>query len=129
MSKDQTESTLMSQMSDEITQYLTEEVQVTEEYRFSQYLLTRRISLFETKTYATGKFDTQGNYKFWFDIITPRIEGEIKNVDFDTKNIEAHSDIEIDALPIIITNLKLSEYLKETGQAQKINSAIEEGYG
>ena len=130
MGESATKSTeLESQMSDEITQYLTEEVQVTESYSFSQFNLTNRISLFETKTYPSGKFDTQGNYKYWFDISTPRIEGEIKNIDFDTKNIKAYSPLKIDELPIIITNLKLSEYLKTTGQAEEINSAIEEGAG
>ena len=121
--------TLLKQISDEVTQYVTEEVAGEGGYNFSQYQLTRRISLFETKTYPSGKFDTQGNYKYWFDINTLRIDGEVKNIDFDTKNIKVYSPLEIDILPVIIVNLKLSEYLKATGQAEEINSAIEEGAG
>ena len=120
---------LKGQLEEEITQYLTEQVQASDSYSFSQYKLTNRIFLFETHTYPTGKFDTQGNYKYWFDIQTPRIESEIKNIDFDTKNIEAYSSLKIDTIPILITNLKIDEYLRETGQAEEINSAIEEGSG
>jgi len=120
---------LSKQMGKEIAQYLTEVVDVTGSYSFSQYKLTNRISLFETQTYPTGKFDKQGNYKYWFDIISPRIDSEVKNIDFDTKNIEAYSPLKIDEVPSIITNLRLTEYLRETGQAEEINSAIEEGSG
>lgn len=120
---------LASQMEDEITQFLTEEVQLSESQSFSQHKLTNRISLFETKTYPTGKLDSQGNYKYWYDIITPRIESEIKNIDFDTKDIEVYSPLDSDVLPVLISNLKLKEYLKDNEQAEEINSAIEEGSG
>ena len=122
-------TSLAKQIEKEIKQYLTEEVQVSESYSFSQYNLVKRISLFETKTYPSGKFDSQGNYKYWYDIISPRVESEIKNIDFDTKDILAYSPRKNDVLPCIITNLKIKEYLRESGQAEEINSAIEEGAG
>ncbi len=120
---------LGKQIEKEIEQYLTEQVQVSESYYHSQKKLIDRISLFESHTYPSGKFDSQGNYKYWFDIITTRIESEIKNIDFDTKNIEAYSPIISDEVPTLIVNLKIKEYLRETGQAEEINSAIEEGSG
>ena len=120
---------LSGQMEQEITQYLTRVVNIGDVYDYSQYKLTRRIFLFENKIYPTGKFDAQGNYKFWFDIITPRIEAEIKNIDFDTKNVLAYSERKNDELPTIITNLRIKEYMRDTGQAEEINSAIEEGSG
>lgn len=120
---------LSGQMEQEITQYLTRVVNIGDVFDYSQYKLTRRIFLFENKIYPTGKFDSQGNYKFWFDIITPRIEAEIKNIDFDTKNVLAYSERKNDELPTIITNLRIKEYMRNTGQAEEINSAIEEGSG
>lgn len=125
----ETKGALASQIEQEIKSYLTEVVSIGENYDFSQYKLVKRISLFENKIYPAGKFDSQGNYKYWFDIITTRIEAEIKNIDFDTKNILAYSDAKIDELPCLITNLKIKEYMRETGQAEEINSAIEEGAG
>lgn len=130
---DNTAGQLKAQIEKEIQQYLTEVVNVGETYDYSQYKLVRRISLFESHTYPTGKFDTQGNYKYWFDGITPRIVNEVKNIDFDTKDIVIYSDRqtapEKDDLPVLISNLKLKEYLRETGQADEINSAVEEGSG
>lgn len=124
-----TASGLKAQIEKEIQQYLTEVVNIGEDYSFSQYKLIRRISLFESHTYPTGKFDSRGNYKGWFDITNPRIESEIKNIDFDTKDITVWSDRKSDELPCIICNLKLKEYLRETGQAEEINAAVEEGSG
>ena len=120
---------LATQIQEEIKQYLTEEVVVSDDYSFSQFKLVKRIQLFETHTYPTSKFDSQGNYKYWYDIQTPRIESEIKNIDFDTKDIKAYSSAKNDELPTLILNLKIKEYLRETGQAEEINSAIEEGAG
>jgi len=132
MAKEDTKGAgLIGQIESEIRQFLTEQVYANNDnsYTFSQYNITNRIALFDTQTYPTGKFDTQGNYKYWFDIISPRIENEVKNIDFDTKNIEAYSPAKMDEVPMIILNLKIEEYLKVTGQAEEINSAIEEGAG
>ncbi len=123
-------SGLMKQMESEIRQYTTELVNVSESYDYSQYKLVRRITLFEGHTYPTGKFDSQGNYKFWYDIISSRIVNEVKNIDFDTKDIKVYSDRSpSDDLPVLITNLKLAEYLRETEQDEELNAAVEEGSG
>lgn len=121
---------LKGQIEREIQQYLTEVVNVGEGHDFSQYKLVRRISLFENRIYPTGKFDSQGNYKYWFSIQDPCIDDEVKNIDFDTKDPYIYSDRTVgDELPCLICNLKLKEYLKDSGQAEEINSAVEEFSG
>lgn len=122
-------SGLKSQIEDEIRQYTTELVNISEAYDYSQFKLVRRITLFEGHTYPTGKFDTQGNYKMWYDGISSRISNEVKNIDFDTKDIIIYSDRSSDDLAVLIANLKLKEYLRETGQDEELNSAVEEGSG
>src|SRR5690242_15757031 len=92
------ESALLGQIEREITQYLTGFVTLSPDNIFSQAQLVRRISLFEGQVYPTGKFDTQKNYKFWFEIIQPRIYGEVKNIDFDTSSIRVYSERMNDAL-------------------------------
>lgn len=120
---------LKSQIENEIKNYLTETVNISQNVVFSQSKLVNRIMLFETKTYPEGKFTKQGKYKFWFDIITPRIDSEVKNIDFDTKNIRVKSDRVIDELLTIIANLSLKFWLRINGQAEELNSALEEGSG
>lgn len=118
---------LTKQISNEIRDYFSGEVNISEKVNFSQAKLVKRIGLFESKTYLTGKYDSQGNYKYWFDKITPCINAEIKNIDIDTKNFKAKSDRAVDELATYIVNLKIKDWLRDNGQAEKINSAVEEG--
>jgi hypothetical protein len=129
MAIDNTATELAAQITREIKQYTTEVVNIGEAYDYSQYKLVRRITLFESHTYPTGKFDSQGNYKFWWDGINPRVLNEVKNIDFDTKDVKVYSDRTKDDLAVLITNLKLKEYLRQTGQDEEFNSAVEEGSG
>jgi hypothetical protein len=118
---------VLKQIEQEVSDYLSASVPISEGYNFSQYSLVKRIVLYENRHYPKGKVDKQGNYKYWFDIQTPRIDSEVKNIDFDTSNIEVYSPRKIDELACIIVNLKTDEWLRENGQAEEINSAIEEG--
>lgn len=126
---EQDKNRLAKLLETEISDYFTKEVSVGKDYNFSQHKLVRRIQLFENKIYPTGKFDKQGNYKYWFDIQSQRVDTEVKNIDFDVKNVEAYGPLAIDEVPSLITNLKLAEFMRTTGQSQEINSAIEEGSG
>jgi hypothetical protein len=127
--EDLEKTALAKQMEAEISDYLTKTVNLGDNINYSQHKLVRRITLFESKTYPTGKFDKQGNYKGWYEVTSPRIEAEIKNIDFDTKNIEAYTPRPIDETANLITNLKVREWLRDNGQAEELNSAIEEGAG
>ena len=122
-------SGLRGQLEEEVKQYTTELVWVGEAYDYSQFKLVRRITLFESHTYPTGKFDTQGNYKYWYDGISSRISNEVKNIDFDTKDVKIYSDRGKDDLAVLITNLKLKEYLRDEGMDEEFNSSVEEGAG
>lgn len=126
---DNTATNLSQQITLEIKQYTTELVNVGEAYDYSQYKLVRRITLFESHTYPTGKFDSQGNYKFWYDNITPLILDEVKNIDFDSRNVHTESDRQKDELPLLITNLSLKKFLRENGQDDEFNQSVEEGSG
>ena len=120
---------LLSEFAKEVQDYTTRDVEISNGFMFSQHKLVKRISLYENKIYKLGKTDSQGNYKYWFDIISPRRDAEVKNIDFDTKNISVYSERKIDELPVIVTNLKIKEWLREKGEAEKLNSAIEEFSG
>ena len=115
-------------IENEVAAYFQKTVVVGDGIEYSEHRLKRRIALFESKTFPTGKIDKQGNYKYYYDIISPRVGSEVKNIDFDTKNIEAFSsNPKVDEVPNLIVNLKLTEHMRLTGQGEEINSAIEEG--
>ncbi len=113
----------------EIKEYLEDEVEIFEGYRFSQYKLIKRIVYYMNQVYPKGKLDNHGNYKYWFDIISPRVDSEVKNIDFDTKDIVVYSDGLKDDVRVLIANGFLKEWLKNTGQGEKINEGVELGSG
>ena len=110
----------------EIDDYRNKSIDLSEGVSFSQYKLVRRISLFQNQIYPQGKIDSQNDYKYWNDIITPRINSEIKNIDFDTKDITIYSDSVQDRLGIYLADLSLKAWLKSTGQAEELNDAVEQ---
>ena len=113
----------------EIENYLTGKVEISEGYTFSQYALIKRIMLYSNCIFPTGKIDKQGKYKYFFDISSPRIDSEIKNIDFDLKDVKIDSEGKDDFLPVFIANLSLKEWMRDNKESVDINDAVEMGTG
>lgn len=114
-------------IENEIDEYLTGTVEISEGVEFSQYKLIKRIFLFENKIYPQGKIDKQGKYKYWFDIISPRVNSEIKNLRIDTKNFIVFSENPVkDFSAVYIANARIKEWLWSTGKAEDINENTEQ---
>lgn len=118
---------MINKITKEIQNYKSETVNPVKGYSYSQYKTVHRIMLIKNQVYAKGKLDEQGKIKFWFDIITPRVDNEIKNIDFDTKNISLFSLSKKDAISLFIANFALKEWLRKTGESAKLNEFIEIG--
>jgi len=120
---------IFSIIETEIQNYLQGSVPISKGYSFSQAKLVNRIVLYKNCIYQTGKIDSQGKYKYWFDIISPRIDSEVKNIDFDTKDIILYSDKRNDATAVFLTSARMKEWMRETGQAVKLNESVEDSTG
>jgi len=118
---------IFNRVEEEIRDFIDGQVQISPGYYFSQYKTIKRISLYLNGKYASGNIDSQGNYKYWYDIITPRINSEIKNIDFDTKDIKLESDSEKDNLALILANARLKQWLREKDQSEALNDSVEDG--
>ncbi len=117
---------MLQKLSKEIEDYRSGSIQLADGVPFSAYKLLRRIGHFKNHYYPTGNVDSQGCYKYWQDIISPRVNNEIKNIDFDTSDIVLFSDSPQDTMKVLVANAALKEWLEESGQAAKINEAIEQ---
>ncbi|MFA5394648.1 MAG: hypothetical protein WC346_01365 [Methanogenium sp.] len=117
---------MLNRISKEIQEYRTGSVQLLDGVNFSAAKLIRRIGIYKSHVYPTGELDSQGNKKYWFDVISPRVNNEVKNIDFDTSDIILFSDSLSDAGRVMIANVALKDWLDESGQAAKINEAIEQ---
>jgi len=115
----------------EIENYVTQKQDILPDYAFSQYQMVKDILMFQNNQYYSGNIDSQGDYKYWFDHIAPAIDNEVKNIDFDTKDIFLVSERKNDDVRVFLANSELKEWLKRTGQAEKLNESIEmfSGYG
>lgn len=110
----------------EIRSYLSDKIEISEGYKFNQYRLVKRLMLYQNRVYPTGKLTKQGDYKQWIDIIQPRIDSEVKNIDFNSSAIQFYSESYKDAGYMILCNLRLREWMKENQQGEELNDSIEE---
>lgn len=111
----------------EINSYMNDEVEISEGVKFNQYQLVNRILRYANKQYPGGNKDKQGAYKYWVDITSPRIDAEVKNIDFDTKDIFIVSEGKNDVAAIILMNLALDEWLRDNNKAVELNDTLESG--
>src|SRR3990167_7342410 len=118
---------IVQKIKGEITSYTTRAITIGKNHTFSQYRAVNDIALFRNQKYQNGKTDTQGNYRYWFDIIQPKVNDEVKNVDFDTGNVFLHSDAPNDAVAVFILNANFKQWMRDTGQGENINEAEEAG--
>ena len=120
------ESNIFKILTEEIRSYQDDFIDISDGVKYKQYDLIKNISRFENKVFLNGKLDSQLNYKYWYDIISPRVNDEVKNIDFDRSNIFTYSDSFQDKIAVYLSNLQLKDWLTETGQGEELNDAVEE---
>jgi len=118
---------MIKKIQNEIDTYKNQSYTMLDGYSFSAYKLLRRIGLYKAQVYPNGKFDSQDNYKYWFEIIRPRVDSEIKNIDYDTKDIELYTDTNGDFIRLLLANVAMKDYLAKSGEADKLNESVEQG--
>lgn len=110
----------------EIDDYLGGTAQISEGVTFSQHKLYKRISIFKNRHFPKGKMTDLGEYKYWFDIIQPRINTEMKNLRFGSKNILPFSVNPIGDFAAVFTlNAALGEWMWNTGREEELIDSIE----
>lgn len=118
---------IVSKIRDEVEQYRDHTVQIGEhDTHYSQYKLVKRIRLFQNRVYPSGKVSKDGEYKYWYDIIMPRVNSEVKNLRFESRNILPFSTNPIgDFAPVFILNARNVEWMRDTGREEEIHESVE----
>lgn len=118
---------LFSRLRSEINNYLSAKIEVSEGVFFSQYELIKRIMKFKNRNLSGTKITSDLRYDYFFDIITPRVDAEVKNLRFDTKDVHIYSDNPNKDFPVtFIINAKLKQWMLEHGEDIKLKTVIEE---
>lgn len=119
---------LYRRIEDEIKSYLSRKIEISPGVFYSQYKLINRIYKFRNRDLTGGeKINEDLSYNYYFDIISPRIDSEVKNLRFDTKNILVYSqNPSKDFAAVFLANASLKSWMAENGEDLKLKSAVEE---
>ena len=118
---------LFKRIETEIESYLSKEIELSEGVFFSQYKTISRIYKFKNRNLSGTKINSDLSYDYYFDIISPRADSEVKNLRFDTKNIMAFSQNPRKDFPaVFIANASLKSWMAENGEDEKLKAAVEE---
>jgi len=115
----------------EINDFTMKGIETSPGVNFNQYENFKILQLFDRKIYETGNRDSQNGYKWWIDIITPRLEDEVKAIDININNLLLWSPAVPDATAVFLLQNALRNELDDTGEGVDLNDDLEEfsGYG
>lgn len=120
-------SPLFDRITSEISNYQSKRVELSEGVFFSQYNLINRIYKFKNRDLSGTKLNDDLSYNYYFDIISPRADSEIKNLRFDTKNVLVFSQNPRKDFPVVfISNASIKKWMSENGEDEKLKAAVEE---
>ena len=118
---------VLDKITGEVHEYIHGVTHLDDYVPFSEYKLKKRIQMFKNKYYPTGKITPDGDYEHWFDIIHPAVNGEVKNIDFDSKHFLVFSKAPIqDFAAVYVINLGIDEYMWQNGTAEELNQNVED---
>lgn len=116
---------LHSMVERQVTNYPTQDVTITDAYRFNQYQNLQQIENFSHSQYASGQLDGNGNPKPFFNITTAKKNIAIRATDIDRKDIQmktTDSDEEFRSFVAtkfnrtLMNKMKFNEYLNSWGE-------------
>lgn len=121
-------SPLFKRIESEINNYISGTIEISEGVHFSQYKTIQRIYKFKNRDLTEGnKLKEDLSYDYYFDIISPRVDSEVKNLRFDTKHILVFSENPTKDYPaVFISNAMLKNWMAENGEDEKLKAAVEE---
>ena len=120
-------SNIFQKTEQEIHDYLHKQVDLFDGIKYSEWKLKRRIALFQNHIYPNGKTDKQKRYKYWSDIIQPRVDDEVKNLRVDSDNFKIDSDNpEEDFGAVVVVNARRKQFLINNGYAESFKEDVED---
>ena len=121
------QSTLYSRIETEIKNYISGKIEISPRVYFSQYETINRIYRFRNRDLSGTKINSDLSYNYYFDIISPRVDGEVKNLRFDSKHIMIFSQNPIkDFAAVFIANASLKSWMNKNQEGIKLKTAVEE---
>ena len=116
---------LHSVVEQQIDNYISEKVTITDAYQFSQYETIQQIENFMHSKFTSGQFDSRGNPKPFFNITKGKVNIAIRATDIDRKDIKMKETTSDDYFRSFVGSkynqelmkkMRLQDYLNEWGE-------------
>lgn len=100
-------------------------VEITQGYMFNMKDTIRRIELYRASKFESGDWDSQGNRKYFFNVINPQCGNATKNIDLDRRNIRVRALRAKDRVKAMLYNDELKDWMKKESFGQILNKVSE----
>lgn len=90
------------------------DVKITENYEFNQGDTINRIELYRASKFKSGDRDSQGNKKYFFNILNPQAGNVTKNIDLDTKDVRIISRNAKNRTKSMVASEMLYKWMKDS---------------
>lgn len=100
-------------------------VRISEGYDFVQPDMVSRIELYRASQFASGPMDSQGNKKYFFNILNAQVGNATKNIDLDTKDILIKSEDGADRTKAMLARELLMKWMADNKFGLLLNKLSE----
>ena len=93
---------------------------------FNQYEKVKQLDRMHQSKYATGSDYSNGDKKFYFNMVKPRTGHATKNLDLDTKDLRAITEESTNYMRTFLLQKRINRWMKEHKISQLLNQISEE---
>ena len=115
---------LIGSLSQNITEFDLP-VQITKGYDFNQKDNIKKLELYRASRFESGQVDSQGNKKFFFNIVNPQCGNSTKNIDIDRKDIRVRALRAKDRIKAMLYTDELKEWMRKEKFGVLLNNLSE----
>jgi lipase chaperone LimK len=116
---------LHSVVEQQIDNYVSEKVTITDAYQFSQYETIQQIENFMHSKFTSGQFDSRGNPKPFFNITKGKVNIAIRATDIDRKDIKMKETTSDDYFRSFVASKYNQELMKKMRLQDYLNECEE----
>jgi len=121
------EATIFGLLNNSIADYKDPSgVEITDGYFFNMKETINKIELYRASKFRSGDKDSQGDKKFFFNIINPQCGHATKNIDIDRKDVRVRANDGNHRVQAMIYNEELKYWMRDNNIGYIFNKISEE---
>lgn len=114
------EDVIYKRLQDDLTSFQSD-VTIIDGYNFNFEDTLNLIELYLASKFESGDKDSQGNKKFFYNLIIPQCGHATKNIDLDRKEIKVRTTCKKDAIKAVLYQAELKQWMRKHNFGQLLN--------